>query len=232
MERLVRPQLSVYGGANLNATGTGIIGQGNNVVPTYLAAGQGGAFTGLGTGIYAGSTTNGIGQSIYTSQFGNIVRVNYWDGVTQWKIQGAGTMPVACAVKDLNGQMRALYCPESPNFKFEDQGQVQLNNGQVHVIIDPILANNIVVDGGHFMHVTITPQGDCNQLYVTNITNNGFDVVESNGGTSTIVCTYELKAFVKDWDMGNGRVSTFPRFSFIAPNDEVGEIKKMSDTKE
>src|SRR6185369_8579095 len=87
-------QLSGAGvsGQSFHANGTGVLGGGNNLTPLALASGSGGAFTGLTTGLYAKSTSSGNSEALYTDNFGNIVSVNYWDGVTQFKITGGGSM--------------------------------------------------------------------------------------------------------------------------------------------
>lgn len=50
-------------GSNTNASGTGVIGGGNNLTPNYLVNGSGGAFTGI-TGVY-GNTTSSAGAGVH-----------------------------------------------------------------------------------------------------------------------------------------------------------------------
>lgn len=81
--------------------GTGIIAIGNNITGNYLTAGSGGAFNGTVTGAYVRSTTAGVGEGLYTDQFGVVTRVNYWSGTTQYKIIGTGS--VSTTAEDLSG---------------------------------------------------------------------------------------------------------------------------------
>lgn len=51
-------------GFNGNALGTGVLGEGNNVLGTFLTAGSGGAFTGTGTGSFSLATTTASGTGV------------------------------------------------------------------------------------------------------------------------------------------------------------------------
>jgi len=211
-------------GVNSNSTGTGIMGTGNNQTTSALVAGQGGAFVGTITGVYARSTTAATGQAGYFDQFGNIVRANYWSGTTQFKINGVGT--VSTVVEDPAGEWRTMYCAESPDYYFTDYGQGQLQNGRTHIELDPILTKNVIVDAKHPMRVFVQLEGECKGVYVTNKTPTGFDVVELNGGTSNTTFQWNLVCNVADQKLPNGRVSKFAdvRFQKVAPNLETREM--------
>ena len=75
-----------------------------------------------------------------------------------------------------------------------DFGIGQLVNGQAHITIDPDLAINLNVSNDHPLKVYITPEGDCNGVYVTNKSANGFDVVELQGGKSNIPFSWQIVA--------------------------------------
>lgn len=195
--------------AHTVASGTGVVASGNNAASTTLLTGSGGAFRGVTTGVFAYSTTGGVGEAVYTQQFNNVVRVNYWNGATQFKIAGTGTMPVACAVKDDAGVDRTMYCSESPEFYFEDYGQGQLVNGTAHIEIDSLLAKHIIIDEKHPLRVYIQIEGDenCKGVVVKNKTGTGFDVVEMQGGTSNATFQWHIVCNVNDVDLGDGRIS-------------------------
>ena len=60
---------------------------------TVLVAGSGGAFTGLSSGRVRQDDhpVGGLSKpSTPTDNFSNVVRVNYWNGATQYKINGVG----------------------------------------------------------------------------------------------------------------------------------------------
>ena len=60
------------------------------------------------------------------------IRINYFDGLTAWKITGGGS--VGTVVKDDIGGNVRLACPESPEIMFEDYGEGQLVNGKAHIL--------------------------------------------------------------------------------------------------
>ncbi|MEP6676596.1 MAG: hypothetical protein ABJA78_15650 [Ferruginibacter sp.] len=193
-------------GLNSNGTGTGIMGAGNNTSPVTLVTGSGGSFIGSATGIFAESTTTtGVAQALYTDNAGAVVRVNYWNGVTQYKINGSGS--VSTVVKDQKGGLITLHATETPEIYFQDYGAGKLINGRVHIDIDPLFEKNIVVNESHPLRVFIQPEGDCKGVYITNKTAKGFDVVELNNGTSNINFQWTIICNRADEDFGNGRIS-------------------------
>jgi hypothetical protein len=50
----------------------------------------------------------------------------------------------------------------------------------------------------HHYHVFLTPHGECNVLYVTGQTEEGFEVIESQGGQSNVAFSYRVVAKRKD----------------------------------
>lgn len=217
-------------GININASGTGIIGTGNNGALTYLVAGSGGSFNGSATGLSANATTAGVGQSIYTTEYGNVVRVNYWNGTTQYKIAGTGT--VSTFVKDLNNEEVIMHCPESPEIYFTDYGQGQLVNGSAHIDIDPIFAKNVTINEQHPLRVYIQLEGDCNGVYVTNKTAKGFDVIELMHGHSNVKFQWNIVCNRADEDLGNGRVSKNADIRFEkAPQKEAQATAPAQELK-
>lgn len=173
-------------GLNSNAAGTAVVGIGNNltIAGSTLAAGSGGSFKGLSTGLVAVTSSTGESQAIYTINNGAACRVNHFNGTTQYKILGTGT--VSTVVDGLNGEKVTLHCSESPEIYFEDYGEGKLLNGKVRISIDPIFAKNVTVNEKHPLRVFIQLEGNCNGVYVTNKSVNSFDVVELNNGKSNI----------------------------------------------
>jgi len=202
---------------NLNTSGTGAFSVGNNVLGQYLVSGSGGAFNGYTTALYARATTPGVGESVYTDNFGAIVRVNYWNG-TQYKIIGAGT--VSTTAEGLNSERVTLHCTEAPEILFEDYGEGQLINGRTHIKIDPIIAKNITVNEKHPLRVFIQLEGECNGVYVTNKTGNSFDVVELASGISNAKFQYRIVGNRADEVLPNGRISKNADIRFeVAPKE-------------
>lgn len=203
---------------NINTSGTGIYGAGQNVAGSYLIAGSGGSFNGVTTGVHARSTNSGAGQALYSDQFGNITRVNYWSGITQYKILGTGS--VSTTAENTNGERVVLHCTEAPEIYFEDYGQGQLVNGRVHINIDPTIAKNITVNEKHPLRVFIQLEDECNGVFVTNKTGSSFDVVELASGQSNAKFQYRIVGNRADEVLPNGRISKNADTRFeLAPKD-------------
>jgi hypothetical protein len=100
------------------------------------------------------------------------------------------------ARKGNSGTTRVAYGAQMTAPEIEDVGEGNLVNGRGVVVIDPALADTI--DMRHAYHVFITPEGDSNQLYVTQKTPGSFVVREAHGGRSTIAFDYRIVAKPRD----------------------------------
>lgn len=215
--------------AKTGASGVGVVGVGNNLVGSIFtpAVGCGVAGTGANYGVIGFATTtqntngnnnsafNGVAasaggyfevQAAGTAQTWAYVGVRDNGGVNR-KIIGPGT--VNTVVQDLGGRPVALSCPEAPENLFQDYGSGALINGRAHVVIDPILARNIVVSDAHPLRVFVQLEGDCAGVYVTNKSATGFDVVELNGGNSNVPFSYSLTANRADETNPDGTVAHY-----------------------
>jgi hypothetical protein len=94
-----------------------------------------------------------------------------------------------------DGSTRLLFCMEGPQPWFEDVGRAELVDGRAQVALDPDLAALIERDD---YHVFLTPEGDCNGLFVSDRGPDGFEVRELAGGTGTIPFSYRLVAPRRD----------------------------------
>lgn len=130
---------------------------------------------------------------------------------TVYKIVGRGI--VSTLVRDTAGEERIMVAPEAPEALFQDYGIGQLINGKATILLDPILTKNIAVDENHPMKVFVQLEGDCNGVYVTNKTANGFEVVELNHGVSNTKFSYQIIANRADEEQG-GRVSKYSDMRF------------------
>lgn len=178
-----------------STSGTGIIGVGNNLtnIPT-IAAGSGGGFTGNICGVYgyAANTSGDRYGGYFATGGGGYAYVGCRYSNTNRKIVGVGN--VSTIVTNTKGERVTLVCPEAPESVFQDFGIGQLIDGKAHITIDPDLAINITVNEKHPLKVYITPKGDCNGVYVTNKSPNGFDVIELQGGRSNIPFSWQIVA--------------------------------------
>ena len=221
---------------NGSATGTGVVSSGSGL-PTsyYLTGGTGGSFNGRQYGLYGfawgGNTTASAGgyfrDSVSAAQ-DVTVRVAAYNAGTQYKIIGGGT--VSTIVKDVNNNEKVMFAPEAPEVLFEDYGKGQLVNGVAYIQLDPTFANNIVVDNQHDLRVFIQLEGDCNGVYVTNKTKNGFEVKELSGGASNVKFSYHVVGNRAD-EYKNGQLSSKYeglRFPDAPKNANSSSIKNVT----
>src|SRR6266540_534737 len=99
------------------------------------------------------------------------------------------------AVPHPDGSHRLLYCQESPEPWFEDFGEAKLVGGKAEVKLDPDFAAVVHSDG---YRVFLTAEGDSKGLYMAGKSSAGFEVRESQGGTSSLGFSYRAVAKRKD----------------------------------
>jgi hypothetical protein len=194
------------------AGSTGLLATGNNVALGTLVSGSGVAGNGLEIGVYGNATSaaniDRAGGYFSTNAGQSFAYVGYREaGGTLRKIAGNGT--VNTIVKDLNGKSVLLSCPEAPENLFEDYGKGKLVNGYAHIDIDPIFAKNVIINNEHPLRVFIQLEGECNGVFVTNKTSNGFDVVELANGKSNVNFMYHIVANRADEVLPDGSVSRY-----------------------
>lgn len=156
------------------------------------------------------------------------VRENTGGAGTLRKIIGPGT--VNTIVKDLSGNLVALSCPEAPENLFEDWGKGVLKKGKAHINLDPVFTKNIIVDQNHPLRVVVQVEGECHGVYVTNKTQNSFDVVELDCGTSNVPFTYHVVANRADELLPDGTWSRYSTERFAAAPGPVKSTKLTSAT--
>ena len=124
--------------------------------------------------------------------------------VTNYKILGTGV--VSTIIKGEGENEHIMFAPEAPEILFQDFGTAKLINGKAEIKIDPILAKNIVVNEKHPLKVFIQLEGDCNGVYVTNKSQEGFEVKELQNGTSNISFSYQIVASRADRTDSEGNI--------------------------
>ncbi|PHS08963.1 MAG: hypothetical protein COA88_05520 [Kordia sp.] len=88
-----------------------------------------------------------------------------------------------------------VYSMESPEIWFEDFGTGKLINGQVHINLDELFHETIIINDKHPMHVFIQEQGNSNGVFFLPDTDGkGFTVKEKNGGNSNFSFSYRITA--------------------------------------
>ena len=92
----------------------------------------------------------------------------------------------------------ALSAIESPENWFEDFGSATLSNGGAVVRLEPRFGQTVNTEVEY--HVFLTPDGDCNGLYVRSKTPTEFEVRELNRGTSNVHFDYRIVALRKNYE--------------------------------
>lgn len=123
---------------------------------------------------------------------------------TDYKIIGTGT--VSTLIEDDHGINRVMFAPEAPEIVFQDYGVGQLVNGIARIELDPVLKRSLHVDTEHPLKVFVTLEGDCNGVYVTDKSIDGFTVKELKGGTSSIAFSWQIVANRADRIDANGEI--------------------------
>lgn len=163
-----------------------------------LAGFNSNAFTPLGSGtMYYGGYFYSGGSSSNSSYAYAGARFNG----TNYKIIGNGAVSTIVEGASSNDSPKVMFAPEAPEVLLEDYGTGKLVNGTANISIDPIFTKNIIVNTNHPLKVFIQLEGDCNGVYVTNKTANGFTVKELQNGNSNVSFSWHIVANRKD-DMG------------------------------
>ena len=162
--------------------------------------------TGSSYGLYGTSTNYGVqGYGSYTGVYGNGYVGLYGDGgsfgvyggagsaysvFAQGNLGASGTKTAVVALPD--DRVVSLYAMESPENWFEDFGSSKLENGVATIALDATFAQTINPETEY--HVFITPNGDCEGLYVAQKTPAGFEVRELHAGKSSVAFDYRIIA--------------------------------------
>ena len=125
---------------------------------------------------------------------------------TDFKIVGPGSN--STIIMDKNNTPRILFSPEAPEIVFQDFGVGKLNNGQTNIELDPILKESLLIDAKHPLKVYVTLEDECNGVFVTNKSDNGFTVKELKGGTSNASFSWQIVANRADTKDLSGNITS------------------------
>jgi hypothetical protein len=107
-------------------------------------------------------------------------------------IHTGGSCGSGCVVGGKRVRSVGEYTPSEAEPTIEDNGEAQVVAGRAYVALDPKFAN--VIDTSSAYLVTVTPEGDCDGLYVTGRTRAGFVVREIHDGRSNVGFAYRIVA--------------------------------------
>lgn len=176
-------------------TGNGVIGQSNGANEGVLGISANGiAMRGDSANslAVAGATTSGVGGMFTSFGSGFAIRAS---GKVLIEGDFSATGMKSAVVPGSDGNLRRVFCLESPESYFEDFGRDRIVNGRGAVRLDPEF--RAIVRGDNY-EVFLTPLGDCKGLYVSDIKHGSFEVREVQGGTSSIDFNYRVAAKRKD----------------------------------
>lgn len=183
-----------YGVRGSSTNAPGVFGESTN---SYGIWAQSGTFTALygasssGYGIYAESSSGrGLYAATASGDYAAVFQGNVYIGGSY-----TATGAKSAAVPHPDGTLRRMYCVESPESWFEDFGTDQLVNGRARVRLDPDF--DALVRGDHYQ-VFLTPEGDCNGLYVSAKNPHTFEVRELKGGSGSLAFSYRVVAKRRD----------------------------------
>jgi hypothetical protein len=108
-----------------------------------------------------------------------------------------GTLGLAIKKTSDNRQV-GLYTVQSSENWIEDFGSGALVNGVATIDIEPQFAQTVTTDASY--HVFLTPNGDCEGLYVTQKGAASFEVHELKGGKSNVQFDYRIVAHRKGFE--------------------------------
>jgi len=137
-----------------------------------------------------------------------------FSGNQNFKILGPGTVSTIVASDKENEGKKIMFASEAPEVLFEDYGTATLVNGTAEIKIDPIFSRNIYVDEKRPLKVFIQLEGDCNGVYVTNKSKNGFTVKELQNGRSNVAFSWHIVGNRADEVEANGEKTNYQTLRF------------------
>jgi len=172
-----------------NSYGVGVAGQAYEGTGVHLGFGDASGGVGVfGTGHYG--VYGYAGPLIANGETGVVGVGNTWGVFASGNMGASGLKPAVVPLPD--NRVVALYAMESPEVWFEDLGSATLQDGVAVIALERTFA--LTVNTTVPYHVYVTPEGDCEGLYVTNKTPNSFEVRELRGGTSNVAFEYRIIA--------------------------------------
>ena len=201
-------------GVTASATGAGVYGENMNQSNTGSGFGTGsgvwgdagtsnGAFGVVGTAddrnaIVAENNSPSTYYALWANElasngfpFGAVGPGGYCNIDANGDLFCSGTITPIAPV-DGGSRKVSLYGVAAPENWFEDAGSGQLSNGKAVINLESLFGQTVNTEMEY--HVFLTPNGDCNGLYVAQKTATSFVVRELNHGTSGVAFDYRIMA--------------------------------------
>ena len=149
-------------------------------------------------------------------------------GTQNYKIIGPGAVSTIVSSDKPNDSKKVMFAPEAPEVLFEDYGTAKLVNGVAEIKIDPIFSKNIYIDEKRPLKVFIQLEGDCNGVYVTNKSKEGFTVKELANGNSNVSFSWHIVANRANEIEDNGETTNYQSVRFPDAPTKAKEYKMES----
>lgn len=175
------------GSPNTTGTGTGRMSgpSSNSELPTS-------SNYGIGIGAYGGVMGSWISGQVYGSVFSGQRFGTYVQGLT---ITNNAIVQLSTP-NNRSGSRIATYAATGLTQDVYAKGRAQMQNGQASVQFSADFA--ALIDSVEEVVVTVTPLGQSNGLYISEIGRNGFVIKENNNGTSPVAFTWIAVTTKKD----------------------------------
>ncbi|MDQ7779410.1 MAG: hypothetical protein RDV41_06830, partial [Planctomycetota bacterium] len=150
--------------------------------------------SGSGAGYLGDNVQTGIGSGGYGGVMGGWVRgevlgfTSAGELYASYNLGDEYTSGVQAEIVNLPEKRVAVYASTSTDVKVNADGYAQLSNGICEVKFDPAFAE--VISGEGRPTVTATPLGECEGVFITDISSAGFTVKEAHGGASNVEFTW------------------------------------------
>lgn len=193
---------------NLAATGnraSSVLAGFNNVAYTNSSGSTGAAADSYFGGYFSGGNENSGTPSYAYAGLRYNTNATGTTG-TDFKIVGPGSN--STIIFDKQNTPRILFSPEAPEIVFQDFGIGKLKNGETTILLDPILKESLFIDEKHPLKVFITLEDDCNGVFVTKKTKDGFTVKELKNGNSNASFSWQIVANRADTKDGSGQITS------------------------
>ncbi len=177
-------------GADVNGSSWGSLGYRSSGLVNYGVYGSSAYAT--GTGKLQSSGSAGIGGGFYgdfigsTSQGSVVGQLNSGELFAQYNIGNIYTLGKNVELVKTNDKIVPVYSVTSLEANIYEKGTATLQNGTATIVFPEeyiiLLKENPVI--------TVSPNGECNGLYIASVSSNGFTVKELSQGSSNVTFSW------------------------------------------
>ena len=150
------------------------------------------------------------------------------DFTSQGNIHAAGTISgsnLAAVSPTSHGYYAKSYSTQAMSHVLEDENTASIANGAGVVRIDPAFTEAV---GSANYQVFLTPDGDCNGLYVSEKTATSFVVRELRGGRSTLAFDYRIVAHPYGQNSERMAISSSVQAFDVSPAPVAGNVGRAT----